>query len=177
MIVQVTEAILGIGSPGSILSNADQWDTYGSKRDLFELRDIGWIYRKIHQKYPDIPLSTIHYTIKRHNQQSVSDPSHKEMECERSEITPKNAEKRRKWAETYVHYTGKDFFFGLASQMDAHLRVEWVFDKTILLNTLNGRLSSEVSTLFLLWEGGKADVFGCVLVQSKNWLITARRRH
>lgn len=41
LIVQVTEAILGIGSPGSILSNADQWDTHGSKRDLFELRDIG----------------------------------------------------------------------------------------------------------------------------------------
>lgn len=35
---------------------------------LCELRDIGWSYRKIHQKYPEIPLSTIHYTIKQQNQ-------------------------------------------------------------------------------------------------------------
>ena len=32
---------------------------------LCELKDIGWSYRKIHSRYPDIPLSTIHYTIKK----------------------------------------------------------------------------------------------------------------
>lgn len=35
---------------------------------LCELRDIGWGYQKIHEKYPETPISTIHYTIKQQNQ-------------------------------------------------------------------------------------------------------------
>lgn len=35
---------------------------------LYELRDIGWSYRKIHEKYPEIPISKIHYTIKQQSQ-------------------------------------------------------------------------------------------------------------
>lgn len=90
--------------PFLLLRIKAQWDTHRSKRGMFELRDIGWSYRKIHQKYPDIPLSTSHYTIKQHNQQSISDPSYKEMEaiCERPGIMPENADKRRKWVETHV---------------------------------------------------------------------------
>jgi hypothetical protein len=31
-------------------------------------------------------------------------------QCERPEITPENAEKRLRWAETYAGYTAEDFF-------------------------------------------------------------------
>lgn len=37
---------------------------------ICELRDIGWTYRQIHQRYPDIPLSTIHYTVKKETQRN-----------------------------------------------------------------------------------------------------------
>lgn len=37
---------------------------------LCELRDIGWSYRQIHQRYPDIPLSTIRYTISKQSERT-----------------------------------------------------------------------------------------------------------
>lgn len=31
-------------------------------------------------------------------------------QCERPEITPENAEKRLRWAQTYAGYTAEDFY-------------------------------------------------------------------
>jgi transposase len=37
---------------------------------ICELHDIGWGYKRIHTRYPQIPLSTIQYTIKKENQRN-----------------------------------------------------------------------------------------------------------
>jgi hypothetical protein len=43
---------------------------------ICELHAIGWGYRRIHQRYPWIPLSTIRYTIKKEHErrEGVSKP-------------------------------------------------------------------------------------------------------
>jgi hypothetical protein len=37
---------------------------------ICELLDIGWGYKRIHTRYPQIHLSTIQYTIKKENQRN-----------------------------------------------------------------------------------------------------------
>ena len=44
---------------------------------LCELRDIGWTYKSINLRYPDIALSTIQYTVRKERQRSEQQSLHR----------------------------------------------------------------------------------------------------
>ncbi|KAJ5512190.1 hypothetical protein N7463_001742 [Penicillium fimorum] len=99
---------------------------------ICELHSIGWGYKRIHTRYPAIPLSTIRYTVKKESErrEGVSKPrsgrpkklteadkdrllnaeNMRKWRCSwRPFLKEEHALKRLQWAHRYRHFTPNDW--------------------------------------------------------------------